>query len=170
MSSKITDEIYNLVKMEDVLRQYGFSPGRAGRIPCPLHGGKDRNFSYTKEVYHCWTCGARGNVISFVMKYFGLTFGQAITRINNDFNLGLDMIGKKPNRREREDMRLDARMREVCREHDRKEWEHFRKMSTAYRILFRLSLKKQIEGLPGYLNELDDYLNRFMARKEGERG
>jgi hypothetical protein len=61
-------------------------------------------------------------------------------------------------------------MREVCREHDRKEWEHFRKMSTTYRILFRLSLERQIEGLPEYLDELDDWLNRFMARKEGERG
>lgn len=168
--SKITDEIYQLVNMEDVLRQYGFGPGRGGRIPCPLHGGKDRNFSYTKEVYHCWTCGAKGNVVGFVMQYFGLTFGQAITRINNDFNLGLDMGRKNPSHRDRQDMRLDARMREVCREHDRKEWEHFRKISSTHRILFRLSLERQIDGLPEYLDELDDWLNRFMARKEGERG
>lgn len=168
--SKITDEIYQLVNMEDILRQYGIATGRGNRIPCPIHGGKDKNFSYTKEVYHCWSCGCKGNVIGFVMQYFNITFSQALTRINNDFNLGLETSGQRPRHRDIESMKQDAWMRQVCREHDRKELEHFREMSSVYRILFRQSLDKQIDGLPEYLNELDDWLDRFMARKEGERG
>lgn len=47
---------------------------------CPFHGEKTPSFtvSPTKQFYHCFGCGAHGNVISFLMEYTGLSFVEAI--------------------------------------------------------------------------------------------
>lgn len=81
------------VSMEDVLSHYGFHPSRYGRIPCPLHNGRDKNFSYKKKNFKCFVCNKSGTVIDFVMELFGVGFTQAIERINSDFRLGLSMDG-----------------------------------------------------------------------------
>ena len=167
--SNITDQIYQMVTMTDVLRQYGFGPGRGNRIPCPIHGGKDRNFSYTNEVFHCWTCGAKGNVIGFVMQYFGLTFSQAITRINNDFGLGL-IMAQNSSFRERNDHKLNLKMEKVYRDYVLKKWEHYDEMTDLYRILWRLSQRCQMEGLTEYLSDLEIWLDRVLEGKEVQSG
>lgn len=83
--------IKSSVSMEDILNHYGFHPSRYGRIPCPLHNGKDRNFSYKHKNFKCYVCGKSGTVIDFVMHLFGISFTQAVERINSDFHLGLSM-------------------------------------------------------------------------------
>ena len=85
----MAEHIKELVTIPQALRMYGIGEGRNHRIACPLHGGKDANFAYTDKVYHCWTCGAKGDVIRLVMELHGIGFGQAIVRLNADFNLGL---------------------------------------------------------------------------------
>ena len=51
----IAEEIKARVKIGDVLFMYGYSasPNSKKRIPCPLHNGKDNNFSFTDKIYHC---------------------------------------------------------------------------------------------------------------------
>ena len=111
--------------MEDVLQQYGFPTARNGRIPCPLHNGKDNNFSYKGQYFKCFVCGAGGSVIDFVMRLFDLTFRQAVLRINADFHLGL--TPNKPDRAARS-AALEAR-REEQRRKDQAE-ENFRYMAS----------------------------------------
>lgn len=82
--------ITGTVTMRDVLSRY-HNLGKRNRCSCPIHNGKDNNFAYTDKVFHCWTCGAKGNVISFVMQMFGLNFRQAMMKINIDFGLNLSM-------------------------------------------------------------------------------
>ena len=86
---KISEQINELITIPDILQKYGYGTSRNHRIPCPLHHGKGSNFSYNDQVFQCWTCGAKGNSIGLVMQLFGLAFGQALVRINNDFGLGL---------------------------------------------------------------------------------
>jgi hypothetical protein len=80
------------------LAQYGFPTNRQKRIPCPFHNGKNNNFSYTDEVYYCFVCGAKGNVITFIKDWFQINHRQALIRLNADFGLGLS--GRRPTRRE----------------------------------------------------------------------
>lgn len=89
--SKVNDA----VKMRDVISMYTNkrTGARSGRIPCPLHGGKDNNFAYNDAVYHCWTCGAKGNTISFVAEMFGLDRMDALRKIDHDFNL--NVVGER---------------------------------------------------------------------------
>lgn len=46
---------------------------------CPFHTEKSPSFkvSPTKQIYHCFGCGANGNAIGFVMAYEGKTFPEA---------------------------------------------------------------------------------------------
>ena len=81
--------IKQLITMEDVLCHYGFPTSINGRIPCPLHNGKDNNFSYKDHYFKCFVCGRGGSVIDFVMELFDINYRQALLRINQDFSLGL---------------------------------------------------------------------------------
>ena len=83
--------------MPEVLRYYGFDIKR-GRIPCPIHSGSDRNCGVKDEYIHCFVCGSTVDVVGFEMQYFNLDFMKAISKLNDDFNLGLP-IGKKIDRR-----------------------------------------------------------------------
>ena len=98
----ITNEIKSRIKMPELLQFYGFDI-KKGRIPCPLHSGNDLNCGVKQDYIHCFVCGESADVISFVIKYYGLCFKEAITKLNNDFNLGLP-IGEKLDRRKQIDL------------------------------------------------------------------
>lgn len=46
---------------------------------CPFHGEKTASFTLSDEkgFYHCFGCGAHGDVIAFVMNYHGVGFTEA---------------------------------------------------------------------------------------------
>ena len=79
------------VTMRDVLSVFGIYSGSQNRIPCPLHNGKDNNFSFKGNHFKCYVCGKSGTVIDFTMEYYGLPFIDAIKRLNDDLRLGLPL-------------------------------------------------------------------------------
>ncbi|MEX2583770.1 MAG: DNA primase [Gemmatimonadota bacterium] len=54
--------------------------GRTFRGPCPLHGGEGPNFSVdpARNIFKCFTCGESGDLFSFPMKHFGMSFLEAV--------------------------------------------------------------------------------------------
>ena len=50
---------------------------------CPFHSEKTGSFCVTpsKQMFHCFGCGAGGNVFSFVMQYDNLTFTEAVEQL-----------------------------------------------------------------------------------------
>ena len=92
------DEIKSRLKMPEVLDYYGIERNRTNRIRCVLHNGQDFNCGVKDHYIHCFVCGQSADVIKFVQVYFGLDFQSAISKLNDDFNLGLP-IGKKIDRR-----------------------------------------------------------------------
>lgn len=87
----IAESIHASVTMDDVLSLYSPStPRRHHRCPCPIHNGKDYNFSYTERGYKCFVCGASGDVIGFVKEVCELsTRSDAMKRMDADFHLNL---------------------------------------------------------------------------------
>ena len=73
--------------MRDILSRYGYTPKR--RMPCPLHNGKDNNFEVKEHSFMCYSQCGGGDVITFVQKLFGLSFPNALKKIDVDFGLGL---------------------------------------------------------------------------------
>ena len=155
--NQIAERITSQVKIPDVLSYYGYPNGRGNRIPCPIHKGKDSNFCYTDEVYHCWTCGASGNVITLVMSLFELNYRQAVLKINNDFQLGL--LSKRPTYRERQQWAEKKKVDKSYNEYLNRNKIYYKSISLFHRGVFALvcqgndSLKPLQERLEFWLDE-----------------
>lgn len=95
----IAEQIRQQISMFDVLERYGFETGRAGVLPCPFHQDDRPSFKAYSGAggWHCYGCNTGGSVIDFVMRLFGIGFGQAVLRLDNDFHMG--MTGKRPDAR-----------------------------------------------------------------------
>lgn len=111
------EEIKSRLKMRDLIQVYcpHFKP-RNNRIPCPIHDGKDYNFSFSDNVYHCFVCGAKGDVIRFVQDVFSVSFQDALEKLNNDFHLGL-VFGRRMTLREQRE--AEDRYRELLAKRER---------------------------------------------------
>ena len=74
---------------------------RKGRCKCPIHNGSDYNcsLSKTKPFYHCFVCGAKGDVIGLVRAIMDMPFPDAIRWFNSTFNLGMDIDSSKDEKR-----------------------------------------------------------------------
>ena len=116
------DEIKSRLKMPEVLDYYGIERNRTNRIRCVLHNGQDFNCGVKDHYIHCFVCGQSADVIKFVQVYFGLDFQSAISKLNDDFNLGLP-IGKRIDRRTQLEMNKAAfeRKRKIEAEKKRRE-------------------------------------------------
>ena len=106
--------------MPEVLDYYGIERNRANRIRCVLHNGQDFNCGIKDHYIHCFVCGQSADVIKFVQVYFGLDFQSAISKLNDDFNLGLP-IGKKIDRRTQLEINKAAFERKRKAEQQKKE-------------------------------------------------
>ena len=102
-----------------------------GEICCPFHSEKTPSLKIYDgdRGWTCFGCHKGGDQISFVREYFGLTFQDAISKINTDFSLGLP-IGERISLRQRREMehrqseRQEERNREQ-RERERLEGEYW---------------------------------------------
>ena len=106
------DEIKQRVSMIEMLRYYGIETNRSNFCRCPFHQEKSASFKAYPGTrgFYCFGCHESGSVIDFVMKFFGISFGDAIKKINEDFLLGLP-IGEKLDRRKQLEMQRQAFLR-----------------------------------------------------------
>lgn len=84
--------IHDSVTISDALRLYRPDlTQKRNRCPCPIHNGKDQNFSFNERFYKCFVCNASGDVISLVKEICELsTRGEAMQKLCNDFRLPIN--------------------------------------------------------------------------------
>jgi DNA primase len=60
---------------------------------CPFHGENTPSFSVSpdKQIYHCFGCGAGGNIFSFLMEIEGLSFQEAALKLAEKANIVLEL-------------------------------------------------------------------------------
>ena len=85
------DEIRARIGLGDVIARH-VSLRRAGRELtglCPFHNEKTPSFTVSEEkgFFHCFGCGAHGDVIGFVMRQEGLSFPEAVERLAGEAGL-----------------------------------------------------------------------------------
>jgi len=112
MASLIPDHVLDQIRHgSDVVEVIGsyFPLKRTGggfKALCPFHKEKTPSFNVNaqKQIWHCFGCGAGGDVIGFVMKYESLDFMSAVRRLA-----------------ERAGVRLEVEETAVGESHDQKE-------------------------------------------------
>lgn len=97
MSNRIPEEKVELIRRSadivEVISDYVQlkKQGRQYVGLCPFHGEKTPSFSVSpeKQLYHCFGCGAGGNVFSFLMEMEGLTFVESVQSLAKRANIPL---------------------------------------------------------------------------------
>ncbi len=86
-SPRITDDQIAAVRAQaglvNTIARYGVELDRKGREYvglCPFHKEKTPSFTVNEDkgFYHCFGCGAHGDVITFVMDFAGCLFREAV--------------------------------------------------------------------------------------------
>lgn len=54
---------------------------------CPFHKESSPSFRVNKHRYHCFGCGAHGDIFTWLQKIEGLSFTQAVRRVGGDMSL-----------------------------------------------------------------------------------
>ena len=79
----IIDTVSNYIELKKTGANY--------KAPCPFHDEKSPSFvvSPSKQIYHCFGCGAGGDSIKFVMEYEKLNYPESIEKLAdlNNFTL-----------------------------------------------------------------------------------
>jgi DNA primase len=80
------DEIKRRNDLAEVVTEHGIALKRRGRTLfglCPFHEEKTASFGVSREagLFHCFGCGAGGDVIGFVVRFDQLSFPEAVRRL-----------------------------------------------------------------------------------------
>ncbi len=98
-----TDDRQRVIDATDIVRLIGdhlaIKPkGREFVSLCPFHDDHKPSMNIVphKQIYHCFSCGAGGNAISFVMNYHKMGFGEALKYLAE--RAGITLTPWKPKR------------------------------------------------------------------------
>ena len=112
------ESVFEVVKQSVTAREaaelYGIAVGRGGMACCPFHD--DRHPSMKVDTrFHCFGCGADGDVIDFTARLYDLSPKGAAEKLAQDFGLSYD--SKAPIRRSYVRQKTEAQVRKEKREH-----------------------------------------------------
>ena len=86
--------VFEIVKENVNLREaaelYGIDVNRYSKALCPFHNDRHPSLYVTDDHYHCFACGAHGDVIDFVGRLFQLSPYDAARKLMADFHLSPD--------------------------------------------------------------------------------
>ena len=142
--------VFEAVKQSVTTRQaaehYGIHVGRNGMACCPFHNDKTPSMKLDQR-YHCFGCGADGDVIDFTAALYGLGKKEAAVQLAQDFGLSYEdwkPPGKaknpKPRQKSPEEQFQEAKNRCFCILAD---YLHLLKMKTLKEMKQRLSGKRR---------------------------
>lgn len=96
----VIEQIQSKLDIAEIIGGY-ISLKRAGRnfkACCPFHHEKTPSFvvSPSKQIYHCFGCGAGGDMISFVMKHENVEFMEALRTLADKAGVSIPQFKSGP--------------------------------------------------------------------------
>jgi len=80
-----SEEIKDSVSMHEVVQQYGIHIDRKGFCKCPFHNEKTGSMKIYKDSYHCFGCGANGDIFKFVQQIDNCDFKTAFISLGGTY-------------------------------------------------------------------------------------
>ncbi|MBI3299318.1 MAG: DNA primase [Elusimicrobia bacterium] len=121
IADSVVEQVRDRSDIVEVVREYVPALKAAGRnhkACCPFHQERTPSFNVNpeKQIYHCFGCGAGGDVFSFVMKLEGLAFLEAVAKLGERLGIRVEPEERELSPAERE--RIGGRKAlEAAREH-----------------------------------------------------
>ena len=85
MAKYNTEYIKQIRPLSGELERYGIEVDRKGFVSCPFHSEKTASFRvYDDGTFHCFGCGAHGDVINFTMMINNISFDEACRILSGD--------------------------------------------------------------------------------------
>ncbi|PPA71440.1 DNA primase [Jeotgalibacillus proteolyticus] len=114
MSDRIPDELVEEIRKRtdivDVISDYVQlkKQGRNYFGLCPFHGENSPSFSVSpeKQIFHCFGCGAGGNVYSFLMDHDGVSFKEAVAIAGAKTGVKVDLSNAESTEQSTQDKKL----------------------------------------------------------------
>ena len=107
-----TQRIKERLSIEEIVGQYVALKQAGANLKglCPFHSEKTPSFtvSSARQTYHCFGCGAHGDIFTFVQEMEGLDFRAALTTLADKAGVELTHAPADTNRDEKE------RLKAVC--------------------------------------------------------
>ena len=85
------------VSVRDYAESIGYEISGNGMIRCPFHNDRTPSMKIDESHYHCFGCGAHGDVIGFVAELYGISNSAAAKRIMYEFGLDSDDYSRSDN-------------------------------------------------------------------------
>ena len=84
---------------------------------CPFHSEKTPSFTVSEEkgFYHCFGCGAHGDIVGFLMRIENLSFPEAVEKIADEAGVPVPTMSKEERGRAVRHASLLQVMEEACR-------------------------------------------------------
>lgn len=100
ISKELIDEVKSKNDIVDIIGSY-ISLNDKNKALCPFHSDHSPSFSVhpDKQIYKCFSCGESGNVITFVEKFLGISFQEAVKLLADRAGIKLNInVPKKINK------------------------------------------------------------------------
>ena len=80
-------EIRQLVDIRQAAEMYGLEVNRAGMTRCIFHVDRNPSMKMYDDHFHCYACGAHGDVTDLTAQIFGISKTEAADKLCSDFGI-----------------------------------------------------------------------------------
>ena len=96
ISKELIDEVKSKNDIVDIIGSY-INLNDKNKALCPFHNDHSPSFSVhpDKQIYKCFSCGESGNVITFVEKFLGISFQEAVKLLADKSGIKLNISTPK---------------------------------------------------------------------------
>ena len=170
-SDELIEEVRSANDIVDVISGYVRLQKKGSSYAglCPFHNEKTGSFhvSHTKQLYHCFGCGAGGNVFTFIMQYENYSFKEAVELLAQ--RAGIQLPARELSEQAKRESDYRSRLFEVNREagkyyymllrsgHGAHALDYFRGRGLSDETMKRFGL--------GYSDKYSDDLYRYLRAK-----
>ena len=86
----IFEAVKSTVTPRIAAEHYGMTVARNGMVCCPFHDDRHPSMKLYEDYFYCFGCGAKGDVIEFTSKLFGINAQEAAQKLSADFGIKAD--------------------------------------------------------------------------------
>ena len=83
----IFEAVKSAVTPRMAAEHFGLNVSRNGMVCCPFHNDKNPSMKLNENYFYCFGCGAKGDVIEFTSKLFGIPPLEAAQKLSADFGI-----------------------------------------------------------------------------------